>query len=204
MDLGISALVLVLVAPVMIGIALAIRLRMGWPVLFRQERPGRHGEPFELIKFRTMTTARGPEGTPMPDDERITRLGRLLRRLSLDELPELVNVLKGEMSLVGPRPLLVEYLPLYTAEQARRHEVRPGITGWAQVHGRRHLPMAERFVLDVWYVDHHTLALDLHILLLTVRRVLGRAGVEPRPDEQVDPFQLQGPVNDPSSRNDQR
>jgi len=158
-------------------IALAVRLRLGVPVLFRQRRPGLHGQPFTLLKFRTMTGARDAAGNLLPDAERLTPLGRFLRATSLDELPELLNVLKGEMSLVGPRPLLLEYLTRYTPEQARRHDVRPGITGWAQVNGRNALSWEHKFALDVWYVDHVSLGLDLKILVLTALRVLARQGI---------------------------
>lgn len=150
---------------------------LGLPVVFRQVRPGFQGRPFEMIKFRTMTDERGPDGELLPDAARLTPFGRFLRSTSLDELPELWNVLKGDMSLVGPRPLLMEYLPLYTSEQARRHEVRPGITGWAQVNGRNALSWEDKFKLDVWYVDNRTLWLDIKILWLTVRKVLVREGI---------------------------
>jgi lipopolysaccharide/colanic/teichoic acid biosynthesis glycosyltransferase len=144
---------------------------MGTPVLFRQTRPGLYGKPFEMLKFRTMKDARDIEGKLLPDSERLTDFGRWLRSTSLDELPELLNVLRGDMSLVGPRPLLMEYLPLYSTEQARRHEVRPGITGWAQVNGRNAISWEEKFALDVWYVDNQSFWLDIKILLLTVRKV---------------------------------
>jgi sugar transferase EpsL len=168
---------LVLLSPVLLAIAIAVRVAHGSPVLFRQRRPGRFGVPFELYKFRTMTDRRGPDGELRPDAERLTRLGRFLRRTSLDELPELLNVLRGEMSLVGPRPLLMEYLPLYSAEEARRHELRPGITGWAQVNGRNDQTWADRFTLDVWYVEHASLRLDLEILGKTVRTVFHGEGI---------------------------
>lgn len=154
-----------------------IRREMGAPVLFRQTRPGLRGKPFQMIKFRTMRDAIDTDGRPLPDAERLTDLGRFLRASSLDELPELWNVLKGEMSLVGPRPLLMEYLPLYSPEQARRHEVRPGVTGWAQVNGRNAISWDEKFALDVWYVDNRNLWLDLTIILLTIRRVIKRDGI---------------------------
>ncbi len=172
-----SLIGLILFSPFMGGVALLLRLTMGPPVLFRQQRPGLHGKPFTLYKFRTMTDARDAQGNLLPDEQRLTRLGRFLRSTSLDELPELWNVLKGDMSLVGPRPLLMEYLPLYTPEQFRRHEVRPGITGWAQIHGRNALSWEERFALDVWYVDHVSLGLDLKILALTLWKVLTREGI---------------------------
>jgi sugar transferase EpsL len=170
---------LVLAAPVLLLIALAVRVCLGAPVLFRQRRPGLGGRPFMLLKFRTMTDARDAAGELLPDDQRMTPLGRFLRRSSLDELPELINVLKGEMSLVGPRPLLMEYLPHYTPEQARRHEVRPGLTGWAAIHGRNATTWAERLQQDVWYVDHRSFALDCRILLSTVVKVLRQEGISP-------------------------
>jgi lipopolysaccharide/colanic/teichoic acid biosynthesis glycosyltransferase len=176
-DMLISAVALLLLSPLLLVIAAWIRLTMGRPVLFRQVRPGLDGKPFEMVKFRTMTEARDASGALLPDGDRITALGRFLRKSSMDELPELWNVLKGEMSLVGPRPLLMEYLPKYTEEQARRHEVRPGITGWAQVKGRQDLPFSKRFELDVWYVDHRSLWLDIRTLFLTVAQVLARKGV---------------------------
>ena len=154
-----------------------VRRKLGSPAFFRQVRPGLQGQPFEMVKFRTMTDARGADGALLPDADRLTPFGRFLRASSLDELPELWNVLKGEMSLVGPRPLLMEYLPLYSPQQARRHEVRPGITGWAQVNGRNALGWDEKFKLDVWYVDHRSLWLDIKILWLTVKKVLVREGI---------------------------
>lgn len=176
-DVVLSALALVILSPMMLIIALVIRLTMGPPVLFRQQRPGLHGRPFTLYKFRTMTEARDEHGNLLPDEQRLTRLGRFLRSTSLDELPELWNVLKGDMSLVGPRPLLMEYLPLYTPEQARRHEVKPGLTGWAQVNGRNAISWEEKFKLDVWYVDNLSFWLDLKILALTLISVLRCYGV---------------------------
>lgn len=177
MDVVLASMALTLLAAPIAVLALLVRVRLGSPVFFRQLRPGLNGKPFELIKFRTMTDARDPDGTLLPDADRLTPFGRWLRATSLDELPELWNVLKGDMSLVGPRPLLMEYLPLYTPEQARRHEVRPGITGWAQVNGRNALTWEDKFRLDVWYVDHQSLWLDCKILLLTVRKVLAREGI---------------------------
>lgn len=171
-----GAALFVLSVPLVVLICL-IRWRLGKPVFFSQMRPGLNGRPFRMVKFRTMTNARGADGELLPDAERLTVFGRFLRSTSLDELPELWNVLKGDMSLVGPRPLLMEYLPLYSADQARRHEVRPGITGWAQVNGRNALSWDEKFALDVWYVDRHTLWLDIKILWLTVRKVLLRDGI---------------------------
>lgn len=163
--------------PLVAGLSLLVWVRMGWPVFFRQVRPGRGGFPFDLIKFRTMTEARDAHGRPRPDADRLTRFGGWLRSTSLDELPELWNVLRGEMSLVGPRPLLMQYLKHYTPEQARRHEVPPGLTGWAQVQGRNALTWEQRFALDTWYVDHGTLVLDLRILVLTIWKVLRREGI---------------------------
>ncbi|MDX9834266.1 MAG: sugar transferase [Desulfobulbus sp.] len=163
--------------PLLILIAWAIYRRFGSPVFFRQVRPGLHGQPFEIIKFRTMRDAIDAQGNPLPDVERMTPFGSFLRATSLDELPELLNVLRGEMSLVGPRPLLMEYLPLYSAEQARRHAVRPGVTGWAQVNGRNALSWEEKFRMDVWYVDNQSFWLDLKILFLTVAKVLTREGI---------------------------
>ncbi|QGP92690.1 putative sugar transferase EpsL [Neomoorella glycerini] len=168
---------LVVLSPLIILIALLVRMNMGAPVLFRQVRPGLHGRPFILYKFRTMRDLRDAEGRLLPDEMRLTRLGRILRSTSLDELPELFNVLKGEMSLVGPRPLLMEYLDRYTPEQARRHEAKPGITGWAQVNGRNAITWEEKFKLDVWYVDNWSLGLDLKILGLTLIKVLKREGI---------------------------
>lgn len=176
-DICVALIGLVLALPLLAVLALAIRVRLGGPVFFKQERPGKNGKPFRMVKFRTMLHLTDGEGNPLPDDQRMTKLGKLLRATSLDELPELWNVLKGDMSLVGPRPLLMDYLPLYSAEQFRRHEVRPGITGWAQVNGRNTLSWEERFKLDVWYVDNQSFWLDLKILILTVRKVLIREGI---------------------------
>ena len=176
-DILVAALVLLLLLPRLALLALLVRLKLGSPVLFRQQRPGLNGRPFTLIKFRTMTDKRDVQGNLLPDAERLTPFGKFLRASSLDELPELWNVLKGEMSLVGPRPLLMQYLPLYTPEQARRHEVRPGITGWAQVNGRNALTWVEKFTLDVWYVDNHTLWLDIRIIFLTLLKIVKRDGI---------------------------
>jgi lipopolysaccharide/colanic/teichoic acid biosynthesis glycosyltransferase len=168
--------VLALALPLLVLVWL-VRCKLGSSVFFRQMRPGLHGQPFEMVKLRTMTSERGPDGQLLPDAVRLTPFGRFLRATSLDELPELWNVLKGDMSLVGPRPLLMEYLPLYTPEQARRHEVRPGITGWAQINGRNAISWEDKFRLDVWYVDHRSLWLDLRILWLTFKKVLVRDGI---------------------------
>ncbi len=177
MDVLAAGAVLFFLALPLVLLGLMVRRKLGRPVLFRQVRPGLHGRPFMMVKFRTMTDERGVDGELLPDAQRLTAFGRFLRASSLDELPELWNVLCGEMSLVGPRPLLMEYLPLYSPDQARRHEVRPGITGWAQVNGRNALSWEERFKLDVWYVDHRSLWLDLRILWLTVRKVIVREGI---------------------------
>ena len=171
-DIMVSLCVLVVFAPVLAIVSLKIRRHLGSPVLFRQTRPGRDGKPFEMIKFRTMKDVNGTDGQPLPDAERITPFGDFMRRTSLDELPEFWNVLKGDMSLVGPRPLLMQYLPLYSKEQYRRHEVRPGITGWAQVNGRNAISWEEKFKLDVWYVDNQSFWLDIKILFLTVKKVV--------------------------------
>jgi lipopolysaccharide/colanic/teichoic acid biosynthesis glycosyltransferase len=187
-DLITATVLLAVLALPLALLALVIRVRLGSPVLFRQQRPGLHGRLFLMIKFRTMTDARNAQGELLPDAERLTALGRALRASSLDELPELWNVLWGHMSLVGPRPLLPEYLPLYNAHQARRHEVRPGITGWAQVNGRNALSWEDRFDLDVWYVDHQSFALDLRILALTVRKVLLREGISAPGEATVSRF----------------
>lgn len=176
-DVITSLTALIVLSPVLLVVALLVRSRLGSPVLFRQVRPGLGGQPFEMIKFRTMLDALGPDGQPLSDAERLTPFGRWLRSTSLDELPELWNVLKGDMSLVGPRPLLMEYLPLYSAEQARRHEVRPGVTGWAQVNGRNAISWDEKFALDIYYVKHGDIVVDLKILFLTLHKVLQRDGV---------------------------
>lgn len=176
-DVLASALALVVLLPVIVVVAVLIHRKLGSPVLFRQTRPGLNGKPFKMVKFRTMLDARDKHGNPLPDDQRMTPFGSFLRATSLDELPELWNVLKGDMSLVGPRPLLMEYLPLYSKEQYRRHEVRPGVTGWAQVNGRNAISWEDKFRLDVWYVDNQSLWLDLKILFLTVKKVLVRDGI---------------------------
>ncbi len=176
-DILVSGLALLLLWPVILIVAVLVRVSMGSPVLFRQRRPGLGERPFMLVKFRTMRDATDPAGRPLPDAQRLTRVGRLLRRTSLDELPQLWNVLKGDMSLVGPRPLLMEYLPRYTARQRRRHDVRPGITGWAQVNGRNALSWPEKFEHDVWYVEHRSLGLDVKIVLMTIGQVFVGRGV---------------------------
>ena len=176
-DIVVSACALLVLALPLWVLMWQVRRKLGSPVFFTQVRPGLHGKPFKMVKFRSMTSERGPDGELLPDAVRLTPFGRFLRATSLDELPELWNVLKGDMSLVGPRPLLVEYLPLYSTEQARRHEVRPGITGWAQVNGRNAIGWEDKFKLDVWYVDHRSLWLDIKILWLTVKKVLVREGI---------------------------
>lgn len=176
-DLAGAMLLLIPALPIIAVVSFVVRTRLGSPIFFVQIRPGLHHKPFKMVKFRTMLDAYGPDGTLRPDAERLTPLGRFLRASSLDELPELFNVLRGDMSLVGPRPLLMQYLPLYSAEQARRHEVRPGITGWAQIKGRNALSWEEKFALDVWYIDNRTIALDIRILWLSVWQVLSRKDV---------------------------
>lgn len=176
-DLTIAGGAIILLSPVIGIIAVLVLLRMGAPILFRQQRPGLRGEPFEVVKFRTMQDAYDADGTPLSDAERLITLGRLLRRTSLDELPQLWNVLRGDMSLVGPRPLLIEYLDRYTPEQMRRHDVKPGITGLAQINGRNNIPWEHKFDLDVWYVDHWSLCLDIRILFGTVRKVFKGEGI---------------------------
>lgn len=177
MDVTVAAVALFLLSPVLAVVALLVQRKLGSPVIFSQVRPGRDCRPFRMVKFRTMRDAVDDHGDVLPDEQRMTGFGSLLRATSLDELPELWNVIKGDMSLVGPRPLLVDYVPLYTAFQRRRHEVRPGITGWAQVNGRNAISWPERFKLDVWYVDNHSIWLDLRILWLTVRKVLAKEGI---------------------------
>ena len=177
LDLSIALAAIVVLAPLLLTVAAIVRWRLGSPVVFRQRRPGLLGKPFNLLKFRTMTTATDNHGRLLPDEKRLAGTGRILRATSLDELPELINVLKGHMSLVGPRPLLMQYLDRYTPEQVRRHEVKPGITGWAQVKGRNALSWEKKFQLDLWYVDHDSFWLDLKILFLTFWQVLGRGGI---------------------------
>lgn len=176
-DVIIAGVGLLMTWPVLLVVAVLVRRYLGSPVIFSQVRPGFEGRPFSVYKFRTMSDARGPDGHLLADDVRLTRFGLFLRRSSLDELPQLFNVIKGDISLVGPRPLLMEYLPLYSAEQARRHAVRPGITGWAQVNGRNAISWEQKFELDVWYVDNRSFWLDMRILALTVKKVLVREGI---------------------------
>lgn len=176
-DLVVVVVLAPLWLPLLVVVALLVRWRIGSPVLFRQRRPGLHGRPFHILKFRTMVDAYGPDGRPLRDEDRLIRFGQFLRSASLDELPSLLNVLRGDMALVGPRPLLEEYLPLYSPEQARRHDVQPGLTGWAQVNGRNALSWERKFALDVWYVDNRSLLLDLRILFLTALKVVRRADI---------------------------
>lgn len=188
LDIAVSALALLVLSPVLLIIALLVRRRLGPPVLFRQERPGLHGRPFTLVKFRTMRPGQPGASDGSDDHARLDPFGARLRSTSLDELPELWNVLTGDMSLVGPRPLLMQYLPLYSERQARRHEVRPGLTGWAQINGRNTTPWPDRLEMDVWYVENRTLWLDLKILALTIPRALGRSGVTQEGQATVEYF----------------
>jgi sugar transferase EpsL len=188
-DLVIGFPALLVLSPVMVAIAVLIHISMGMGLLFRQVRPGLHGRPFAIYKFRTMTDERDENGRLQSDGERLTSLGRFLRKTSMDELPELFNVLKGDMSLVGPRPLLMQYLDRYTPEQARRHEVKPGITGWAQVNGRNAITWEQKFEYDVWYVDNQSLRLDMKILALTIWKILKREGVSQPGHATVEYFQ---------------
>jgi lipopolysaccharide/colanic/teichoic acid biosynthesis glycosyltransferase len=187
-DIVASVAGLILLSPVIVVVAYMIRKRLGSPILFRQVRPGLGGKPFEMVKFRTMRDAFDANGDPLPDSERMTVFGRFLRSSSLDELPELWNVIKGDMSLVGPRPLLMEYLPLYDEVQVRRHDARPGVTGWAQINGRNALSWEEKFKLDVWYVDNQSLWLDLKIIFLTIKKVLIRDGISAEGEVTVTKF----------------
>lgn len=193
-DFIIALIALLALLPVIIVVAVLIRFKLGSPILFTQNRPGLNGKTFKMMKFRTMLDGKDKHGNLLPDNERMTQFGAFLRSTSLDELPGLFNVLKGDMSLVGPRPLLVQYLPLYSAEQARRHNVRPGITGWAQVNGRNAISWEEKFKLDVWYVDNQSFLLDLKILLLTVKKVFVREGISADGHVTIEPFK--GSKND--------
>ncbi len=177
-DIFVSFFGLLTLSPVLFLIAILIRVKLGSPILFQHSRPGKDGKLFNMIKFRTMKNEFDQSGRMLPDELRMTKLGSILRKSSLDELPELINVLKGDMSIVGPRPLLIEYLPLYSSEQARRHEVRPGITGWAQVNGRNAIAWKKKFSLDVWYVDNQNLFLDLKIIFMTLQKVFDRSGID--------------------------
>ena len=193
-DFIVALCALLTLLPVIIVVAVLIRLKLGSPILFTQDRPGLNGKIFKMMKFRTMLDGKDKYGNLLPDNERMTKFGAFLRSTSLDELPGLFNVLKGDMSLVGPRPLLVQYLPLYSAEQARRHNVRPGITGWAQVNGRNAISWDQKFKLDVWYVDNQSFLLDLKILLLTVKKVFVREGISADGHVTIEPFK--GSKND--------
>jgi lipopolysaccharide/colanic/teichoic acid biosynthesis glycosyltransferase len=194
-DLAGATVLGVLFAPILGALAAAIRLTMGSPIFFRQLRPGYKGEPFEVVKFRTMKDAADEDGNPLPDDERLTRLGVFMRKLSLDELPQLWNILRGDMSFIGPRPLLMEFLKWYSPDQMRRHDVKPGVTGWAQVQGRHDIPFSKRLTLDVWYVDNRSLRLDLKILGLTLLKVLSMRGSQPaQTDAEVDDVGLHDAV----------
>ena len=198
-DIFVAMIGFVILSPVILLIALVVRIFFGTPILFRQERPGYKGRPFFIYKFRTMTNRLNPDGNLLPDSERLTPLGRFLRLLSLDELPELINILRGEMSFVGPRPLLMQYLPLYSAEQARRHDVVPGLTGWAQVNGRNATDWPTRFKLDVWYVDHWSFRLDIKIILMTIGKVFTREGVNQEGQATVEYFTGNDASNRPPS-----
>lgn len=194
-DLTGATVLAALLSPVLAALGLAIRFRMGSPVLFRQQRPGFRGEPFEVLKFRTMKDAVDDEGNQLPDEKRLTKLGVFMRQLSLDELPQLWNILRGDMSFIGPRPLLMEFLRWYSPEQMRRHDVKPGVTGWAQVQGRHDIPFSKRLALDVWYVDNRSLLLDLKIVGMTVLKVLSMRGAQPaQTDAEVDDVGLHDAV----------
>lgn len=188
MDVLLVVLAFCLLWPLILGVALMVRCKLGTPVLFSQTRPGYLGKPFNIYKFRSMTDARSADGALLPDEIRLTRFGRLLRSTSLDELPNLWVIFKGDMSLVGPRPLLMEYLPLYNAEQARRHLVKPGLTGWAQVNGRNAISWQEKFALDAWYVDHQSLWLDIKIILLTIKKICVREGISAKGEATMPKF----------------
>lgn len=200
-DLILAATALVLLLPVALVVALLVALFLGRPVLFRQTRPGLHARPIEIFKFRSMTDARAPSGELRSDGERLTRFGRTLRALSLDEIPQLISVLRGDMSIVGPRPLLMHYLPLYSPEQARRHDVKPGITGWAQVNGRNALDWPDKFALDIWYVDNHSLWLDLRICWMTLQLIAKRTGISNGEAATMPQFTGSTP-RDPATRSD--
>lgn len=188
-DLLAAIIALIIFSPILLIVTLLVRFKLGSPVLFSQVRPGLHGQPFKMFKFRTMLDAQDVQGNPLPDDQRLTKFGSLLRSTSLDELPGLWSVLKGDMSLVGPRPLLVEYLPLYTPEQAKRHLVRPGITGWAQVNGRNAISWEQKFKLDTWYVDNQSFTLDIKIIFLTIKKVLVRDGISAEGEVTMSKFE---------------
>ena len=179
---------LVLLSPLLVAVSLLVNCQLGAPVLFRQQRPGYHGKPFGLLKFRTMTNQRDANGELLPDAQRLTPFGRWLRSSSIDELPGLLNILRGEMSFIGPRPLLMQYMPLYSPEQARRHDVKPGFSGWAQINGRNAITWEEKFRLDVWYVDHQSFWLDLQIFVITIWKVLRREGISAAGEATMAPF----------------
>ena len=187
-DFMIALAILTLLLPPLFFVYLLVASRLGYPALFRQKRPGYRGQPFLLLKFRTMTNARDARGSLLPDAQRLTPIGRWLRSTSIDELPALINILRGEMSFIGPRPLLMQYLPLYSPEQARRHDVKPGFSGWAQINGRNALSWEDKFCLDVWYVDHQNFWLDLRIFLLTILKVIRREGINADGDTTMSPF----------------
>lgn len=191
-DFFVSLILLIILNPVIIIVALLVKFKLGSPVIFKQQRPGQYGKPFNLYKFRSMTNETDGQGKLLPNEKRLTKFGSILRKLSLDELPQLINVLKGDMSLVGPRPLLMDYLKIYTEKQARRNEVKPGITGWAQINGRNSLSWDEKFKLDVWYVDNKSFLLDIKILLLTVLKVFKREGVNQSDQTIVERFKGNG------------
>jgi lipopolysaccharide/colanic/teichoic acid biosynthesis glycosyltransferase len=197
-DVVFSVILLIALSPVFAALALLTAVKSGRPVIFRQRRPGRAGKVFEIYKFRTMTDERDADGRPLPDANRLTKFGASLRRTSLDELPELVNILKGDMSFIGPRPLLVKYLPLYSPEQARRHEARPGLTGWAQVNGRNAIEWEQKFRYDVWYVDHVSFGLDCKIIGMTIKAVIKREGIVPEGKAGAEEFRgnLGNPQNE--------
>lgn len=177
-DFVVSVIILILLSPIMLLVAMLVRMKLGSPIFFKQQRPGLHGKPFYFYKFRTMTDEKDENGLLLPDEYRLSSFGKFLRRTSLDEFPQLINVIKGDISLVGPRPLLMAYLSLYTREQAKRHLVRPGITGWAQINGRNSISWEEKFELDVWYVENHSFLLDLKILFLTIKKVIKSEGIK--------------------------
>lgn len=190
-DRLVAILALVVLSPLLVPLALLVRINLGRPIFFRQQRPGLRGRPFNILKFRTMTDDRDAQGNLLPDAQRLTPFGRWLRSTSLDELPELINIARGDMSIVGPRPLLMRYLPLYTPEQSRRHLVKPGLTGWAQINGRNAISWEEKFRLDTWYVDHWSLWLDLKIILLTVIKVVRREGISEQNQATMSEFKSQ-------------
>ncbi len=192
LDILASSLGLIILSPIILAVAILVRFFLGTPTLFRQQRPGYKGKPFNIYKFRTMTDDRDSKGDLLPDSIRLTRIGRFLRRLSLDELPEILNILRGDMSLVGPRPLLMEYLPRYSSEQMRRHDVYPGLTGWAQVNGRNAITWQDKFRLDVWYVDHWSFWLDIKIIFMTLWKVIKREGINQPGQETIEYFKGNG------------